>query len=219
MNAPTAEFHSRSIRVAIATWLVLVSAIALIDHVALSQLSADVRPRGSEIAILHERVVALEGQLDEIARNPPSVSESRFNVAQQAWDARLAQLEEKMSGAVRHDELTTLHDRLNAVETRLAGIRQTRTPATPRPRPAQAEPAKAPEVLVAPFTVLGIDVRGGESFLSLAPLGTDSLSQVRVLRVGETYGDWRLEKLDAAAAEFRVGERSIRLELSEGIRR
>lgn len=219
MNAPTAESRSRSIRVVIATWLVLVSAIALIDHVVLSQLSADVRPRGGEVAILHERVAALEGQLDGIARKPPSVSESRFNVAQQAWDARLAQLEEKMSGAVRHDELTTLHDRLNAVETRLAGIRQTRTPAAPRPRPAQAEPAKAPEVLVAPFTVLGIDVRGGESFLSLAPLGTDSLSQARVLRVGEIYGDWRLEKLDAAAAEFRVGERSIRLALSEGIRR
>ena len=219
MNAPTAEFHSRSIRVAIATWLVLVSAIALIDHVALSQLSADVRPRGSEIAILHERVVALEGQLDEIARNPPAVSESRFKMAQQAWDARLAQLEEVLSGAVRHDELTTLHDRLNAVETRLASIRQTRIPATPRPRPAQAEPAKAPEVLVAPFTMLGIDVRGGESFLALAPLGTDSLREVHVLRVGEMYGDWRLEKLDAAAAEFRVGERSIRLEFSEGIRR
>jgi hypothetical protein len=219
MNAPTAESRSRSIRVVIATWLVLVSTIALIDHVVLSHLSADVRPHESEVANLHERVAALEGQLDGIARKPPSVSESRFNVARQAWDARLAQLEEEMSGAVRRDELTTLHDRLNAIETRLAGIRQTRPAATPRPRPAQAEPAKAPEVVVAPFTVLGIDVRGGESFLSLAPLGTDSLREVHVLRVGETYGDWRLEKLDAAAAEFRVGERSIRLELSEGSRK
>jgi BMFP domain-containing protein YqiC len=196
-----------------------VSAIALVDHVVLSQLSADVRPQESEIAILHERVAALEAQLDGIAGKPPSVSESRFNVARQAWDARLAQLEEEMSGAVRRDELTTLHNRLNAIETRLAGIRQTRPAATPRPRPAPAEPAKAPEVVVAPFTVLGIDVRGGELFLSLAPLGTDSLSQVHVLRVGETYDDWRLEKLDAAAAEFRVGERSIRLELSEDIRK
>jgi len=219
MNAPTAESRSRSIRVVIATWLVLVSAIALIDHGVLSQLSADVRRQGSEVAILHERVAALEGQLDRIAREPPSVSESRFNVAQQAWDARLAQLEEKMSGAVRHDELTSLHERLNAVETQVASIRQRRTPATPRPRPAHAEPAKAPEVLAAPFTVLGIDVRGGESFLSLAPLGTDSLREVHVLRVGETYGDWRLEKLDADAAEFRVGERSIRFELPEGSRK
>src|SRR5690606_32673121 len=114
MNAPTAESRSRSIRVVIATWLVLVSAIALIDHGVLSQLSADVRRQGSEVAILHERVAALEGQRERIARKPPPVSESRFNVAQQAWDARLAQLEEKMSGAVRHDELTSLHERLNA---------------------------------------------------------------------------------------------------------
>jgi len=195
-------------------WLILVSAIAVIDHVALSQMTTDVRSYESEISIVQADLAKLERQLDDVAAQPASVSEARFVAAREAWDARIAQLEQAIGNAAQRDELAPMHDRLNALETRLSNLRPTRpTPASRSRSTVDATPKNPPEVLVPPFRVLGIDIRGGESFLSVAPTGADTLTQVLALRVGEAYGDWRLEKLNGTSAEFRIGSRSIKLEL------
>lgn len=52
-----------------------------------------------------------------------------------------------------------------------------------------------------------IELRGGERLLSLLPTGSHSLAEVRLLRVGETYGAWRLEALNGNTAEFRIDGR------------
>lgn len=214
MSTPATEPRSRFLLVVTSVWLILVSAIAVIDHVALSQMTTDVRSYESEISIVQADLAKLERQLDDVAAQPASVSEARFVAAREAWDARIAQLEQAIGNAAQRDELAPMHDRLNALETRLSNLRPTRpTPASRSRSTVDATPKNPPEVLVPPFRVLGIDIRGGESFLSVAPTGADTLTQVLALRVGEAYGDWRLEKLNGTSAEFRIGSRSIKLEL------
>lgn len=214
MTTPATESRPRFLRVVIAVWLVLVSTIALVDHVALSQLSAEVRPYGSEVSILYERVLELDRQVDGVASQPAAVSEERFDEARQGWEARIAQLEQAVGNAAPRDELAPVQDRLNAVETRLANLRQTRpAPASRAPSPPETAPKATPEIIVPPFAVLGIESRGGEPFLSIAPTGANTLGQVHVLRVGETYSDWRVEKLNGTTAEFRVADRLVRIEL------
>lgn len=214
MTTPLTESRPRLRRVVIAAWLILVSLIALIDHIALSRLSTEVRPYGSEVSMLSVRLLELDQQLNNIAGQPAPTSEARFVAAQETLDARIAQLEQAIGSAAARDELALVHDRLNAVETRLASLRQPRATSASRTRSTPETVSKAPpEVVVPPFTVLGIEWRGGVSFLSVAPTSANSLAQVQVLREGERYGEWRLEKLTSTAAEFRVGERSIRLEI------
>ena len=214
MTTPVTESRPRVRRIVIATWLILVSLIALMDHIALSRLSTEVRPYGSEVSMLSVRLLELDQQLHSLANQPVSVDEARFVAAQETLDARIAQLEQAIGSAAARDELAPVHDRLNAVETRLASLRHPRATSASRARSTPETVSKAPpEVVVPPFTVLGIEWRGGVSFLSVAPTSANSLTQVQVLREGEPYGEWRLEKLTSTAAEFRVGDRSIRLEI------
>lgn len=214
MTTPVTESRPRLRRVVTAVWLILVSLIALVDHVALSRLSTEVRPYGSEVSMLSVRLLELDQQLNSLASQPVSISEARFVAAQQTWDARIAQLEQAIGSAAFRDELTPIQDRLTAVERRLTSLRQPRATPASRDRSTPEIASKAPPAVVVPhFTVLGIDWRGGVPFLSVAPTSASSLSQVQVLREGETYGEWRLEKLTSTAAEFRVGDRSIRLEI------
>lgn len=53
-----------------------------------------------------------------------------------------------------------------------------------------------------PFAVLGIELRGGEEFLTVAPHDAQSLAQVRMLRPGESEGEWKLERIEGRTAVF-----------------
>lgn len=57
-----------------------------------------------------------------------------------------------------------------------------------------------------PFTVIGIEYRGGERFLSVAPPGSTQLSQINLIRPGDgvTGTAWKLKSMDGRSAHFEV---------------
>ena len=57
-----------------------------------------------------------------------------------------------------------------------------------------------------PFTVIGIEYRGGERFLSVAPPGSTQLSQINLIRPGDgvTGTAWKLKSMDGRLAHFEV---------------
>ena len=57
-----------------------------------------------------------------------------------------------------------------------------------------------------PFTVIGIEYRGGERFLSVAPPGSTQLSQINLIRPGDgvTGTAWKLKSMDGRFAHFEV---------------
>jgi hypothetical protein len=61
--------------------------------------------------------------------------------------------------------------------------------------------------------VIGLERRADERFLTIRPKGTDTLSQVRLLRVGDTADGWRLDAIEDEAAIFHKGGRKHRLNL------
>ncbi|GFE79169.1 hypothetical protein GCM10011487_11690 [Steroidobacter agaridevorans] len=103
----------------------------------------------------------------------------------------------------------SLQERLIAVEKGLARARTSKRPATPTRAPDAVHTEPPPPD--PPFTVLGIEWRGGKRFLSLAPTGAYSLDAVRVLQPGEAYDDWQLESVDRDSAAFRVAGRLQRV--------
>ncbi|SKB02336.1 hypothetical protein SAMN05421862_11918 [Pseudomonas extremaustralis] len=75
-----------------------------------------------------------------------------------------------------------------------------KTPPPSKPSSSTITP-KAP-----PFTVVGIEYRGGERFLSVAPPGSTKLSQIYLIRPGDAVAgtSWRLNSLDGKSARFDV---------------
>ncbi|MEN1550966.1 hypothetical protein AAIH73_35040, partial [Pseudomonas aeruginosa] len=57
-----------------------------------------------------------------------------------------------------------------------------------------------------PFSILGVEYRGGERFLSVAPPGSTQLSQIYLIRQGDAVAgtNWRLTDLDDRTAHFDV---------------
>lgn len=57
-----------------------------------------------------------------------------------------------------------------------------------------------------PFEVVGLEYRGGQEFLAIAPIGSNQLSQIQLVRPGDGVSgtNWRLRSVDSASASFDV---------------
>lgn len=103
-------------------------------------------------------------------------------------------------------DLQALQTRLGEVEVRLK-----KAPAAAAPRRAvEAVTPKEPE---AAFSVTGVELRGGERFLSIATPGATSVRELRLLRVGDAVGGWQLQAIEAHAAVFRANGQTQRVTL------
>ena len=100
--------------------------------------------------------------------------------------------------------MTALRARLEHVEQQLLELKT--QPSPPPPTSSAAKPKKTarlkPVPLSLPFSVLGVEFRGGERFLAVAPHDSRSLTDVRLLHSGEQQGAWRLKILEPNSAIF-----------------
>lgn len=103
-------------------------------------------------------------------------------------------------------QFETLQAGIEALEKRVSSIsvRRTAPQAQPVSKPSQKKTAPKPVVMTPPFDVVGIEVRGGERFLSIAPAGSTRLDQIALIRPGDVRQSWRLEKIGQSTAEFLV---------------
>lgn len=201
------------LHVAAATWVLLVSATVVIDHVVLSNLAEAAKDRTPAM-----RIAALEGRMDDLAQQveqhrqrPTALPQTRYESERRALDQRIAAVEEALGGRPTTDALQSLRARLERMEARLATARpvpsasvRPRAPAPVNPRPI--EPA---------FRVIGVDLRAGERFVAIVPTSAGALAQVRLLRPGEAEAGWRLEAIERGTAVFRHGDETRRLPVPE----
>lgn len=182
------DFHptsrTRLLQVAAATWLLLVSAAVVVNHVSLSRLAEDARASAPaiEVALLDSRLTELELLTDSTGHELEPLTQASLDTVRQALEERLARLEQA----------------------------DTEPPAAPARRPPPAEAAR-PATVEPPFRLLDIELRAGERFLSIAPADSRSLAAVRVLRLGETESGWRLESLEGRTATFLFNGQARRL--------
>lgn len=200
------QSRARLLRVAAATWLLLISAAVIIDHVALFRLADDVQASAPslQVAMLDSRLTDLERRMDAADRQPASLTQSSLDATRQALEERLAVLEQTASTPqTAAADIAPLQSRVEQLEARMREVRQAPAPATaPARRPPPADTAR-PALAEPPFRLLGIELRAGERFLSIAPADARSLAEARVLRLGETESGWQLEALEGQTAVFR----------------
>ena len=136
-------------------------------------------------------------------------SEQQANTLDPMLDQWAQEIQEMRDGlAVRATvkELTALRGRFEHVEQQLLEL-QTQPSLLP-PTPSANKPKKTarpkPVPLSPPFSVLGVESRGGERFLAVAPHDSSSLIDVRLLHIGEQFGAWHLKVLEPHSAIFSV---------------
>ncbi|MGY1917382.1 chemotaxis protein [Pseudomonas tolaasii] len=120
------------------------------------------------------------------------------------WAQEIQELRDGQAARATKADLTALRARLEQVEQQLLDLKTQPSPLPPslsatkpkktaRPKPARLSP---------PFSVLGVESRGGERFLAIAPPDSRSLTDVRLLHSGEQLGAWHLKVLEPNSAIF-----------------
>lgn len=198
--------RARWLKIAAAAWLLLVSVLAVVNSVGLSRLSeqSQASAQDAHVQALNTRVAELEQQSAASKRQPKPVAQPDFEAARKALDERLSQVEQAQAADSRAGDLQA---RVGDIEARLK--KAAAPAATPR-RTAEAVKPKAPEP---PFSVAGLELRGGERFLSIAAPGVAAVRELRLLREGDAIGAWQLQVIEAHAAVFRVDGQTQRIAL------
>lgn len=191
--------------VASAAWLIFISALVLIDYVAWSKRT-DPELVDARMALFEGRLDALDERFEDVRRQPLGVEKARYEHERQALEQRLAVIEQALSERLPTSELAALQARLDALEAR--PLPRPAPVATPRPRTVAA---KRPAPVEPTFRVMGLEWRGGERFVSLLTDDAGTLSEARLLLVGEEEGGWRLDAIETDHVIFRKAGATQRL--------
>lgn len=176
------------------------------------------------IGALVQRLNGIDDRLDQKAEQK-LVSMDDFRASQQALSNRIdgvqaqlkqiQQITQNMPSAATMSDVVALEAKLETLQVALQEVRKANTAPPPAPTPAKskstsnprkaetiAKPAEGPP----PFTVIGVEYRGGERFLSVAPPGSTQLSQLNLVRPGDSIAgsNWRLSSLDDTRALFSI---------------
>ena len=121
------------------------------------------------------------------------------------WAQEIQELRDGLAARATAADMTALRARLEQAEQRLELKTQ---PSAPPLTPSAAKPKKTartqPTPLSPPFSVLAVESRAGERFLTTAAHGSRALAHIRLLHPGEQIGNWRLKALEATSALFAV---------------
>lgn len=203
------EHRARWLKIAVAVWLTLTSAITLVNSVGLSHLAeqAHHREQAMQLKALDARVAQLAQRVNAERRQPKPASQAEFAAARRALESRLAHLEQSQADMAHASDVQALQARITEIEARQSQTRAasavTRTPR----RQATVKP-KTPEP---PFRVIGVELRGGERFLSIAAPTATTLGSIRLLREGDSGDGWQLQSIGAHAALFQVNGQTQRV--------
>ncbi|HBO3986833.1 TPA: hypothetical protein L4T63_000309 [Pseudomonas aeruginosa] len=196
------------LRVAAATWLLLVSAVVLVDHMALSGLAEQTQAFAptAQVSLLESRVDGLSHRIEQRNTQPAALPQARYEQDTVALDKRLAAIELAQAHYAATDALHALETRVTRLEARPISHQ----PKPPAPRPSKPVPAQ-PQPAEPSFRLIGVELRAGEQFVSVMPVGGTGLADVRLLRAGESEGGWRLDGIARDGAVFRQGDEIRRL--------
>lgn len=203
--------YGRPAVIVAAAWMVVLTGIVLFDQGHWRHLPSltPTMPTSDAVWTLEARVTALERQQSAQQRQPAPIAAERFAASTHALEERLSGLELAATTFLPKPDFDALATRVSTLESVHAHLVEGPTP--PPRRKADLTPSSTPSA--PPFRVLGLEMRGGESFLAVAPARALSLAEMSVLRVGDVQEGWQLEALDTKTASFRFQDQLHRLEL------
>ncbi|WP_342594193.1 hypothetical protein AAGT95_14025 [Salinicola lusitanus] len=142
----------------------------------------EARRQTSPLQALPEHVQALSDRVDELS----SSVDVRFSATQEKEQSLEASIEEVRK--LRASQKTA------AQQSQPSRQRQTR---------------RAPEPPSPPFSVSGVELRGGRSYLAVASGNAGRLSDLRLVGEGQNIGSWHLSSIDGHSAAFTIDGQTV----------
>lgn len=212
MNPDSPSRATRLTRIVVLVWLVLLTvAVAVFGaNIARLQQSSQTRAIETAMATLQARITVLETFKSESERKPAGLPRTEFRSLREGWDQRLNLLEQTQQTKASGSDLEALRERLDALEHSVKTAASRPKPVARKPRTSTMVQRRTASALP-DFTLRGIELRGGERFLALAPNGGTALNQVQLLAVGEAQGRWQLQAIEGRSALFLVDQQMRRL--------
>ena len=201
--------------------VVLASALAFENHqLSLLTNSLETTADKDSLDALLTRLTKVDERLDAVD-GKHLVTNDDFRSGQQALSNRIdtVQAYAKQATETTHDlslrvtaaeeQAMVLKASIEMIDIRLQELSKPRTtepPAAVSPPKTVIRKKPTPAPQPPPFTVIGIEYRGGERFLSVAPPGSTQLSQINLIRPGDgvTGTAWKLKSMDGRLAHFEV---------------
>ena len=208
MSLPSADGNAAWLRVTTWTWVLLVSLLTVGNSAALFYVARILQQKqaaGAGDALSHQledlgkRVRAVELR----PKQPREVDTGEYGDELIVLRQRLDSIEQALPGSAIQSDAPALYARMDHLESKVGKLQ--RAPRSARKPAAPAKPAQ-PQHNDPPFVALGVELRGGERFVTVGPRNGSSLSQVRLLRVGESEAGWRLDALTRDRAVFRSSD-------------
>lgn len=214
MNLDSPSRATRLTRIVALAWLVVLTVAVAVFGASIARLQPPSQNSAVETAVeaLQARIATLEAFKSEMERKPAGLPRNEFIALREGWDQRLNLLELAQQAKASGNDLEALRERLDALEHSVK---------TARPQPVARKPCTSAMVQrrtasTAPdFTLRGIELRGGERFLAIAPNGSTALNQVQLLVVGEAQGRWQLQAIEGRSALFLVDQQMRRLNVPQ----
>ncbi len=199
------------------------------QHHQLSQLSNSLAATADKESLdalltplgkVDERLDTVDGKhlvTNEDFRSGQQALSNRIDAAQ-AYAKHATETAKELSlNAASAGELVMLKASVETLDSRVHALSQSQikqpatTPSklkaiTRKPPPTQKPNTSVVTPKTSPFTVIGIEYRGGERFLYVAPPGSTQLNQIYLIRHRDAVAGtaWRLNALDGRSARFDV---------------
>ncbi len=199
------------------------------EHHQLSQLSNSLAATADKESLdalltrlgkVDERLDTVDGKhlvSNEDFRSGQQALSNRIDAAQAYAKQATESVQELSRNAASSGELVVLKASVETFDSRLHELSQSQAKqppaAPPKPKAVTRKSTPTPKLSTSavtpqtpPFTVVGIEYRGGERFLSVAPPGSTQLNQIYLIRPGDAVAGttWRLNALDGRSARFDV---------------
>lgn len=196
----------------------------LTQNTAIAELSEHIANDKEQINVLVNDNQSIYKTVSTLEKSVASLSKRLEEVQQFQLDQYLKQSQEGNTQP-SFDDLNNLQSQIATLQFQLKDLNQkvyelnkanitatinkqsqlnsanTSVPAVTPPKKTVVKP------LMPPFSVLGIESRGGELFVSVAPSRSANLGQITLLRTGDLYRGWQLKDIRTNAAVFNVGSR------------
>lgn len=177
-----------------------VACCALVSHqISLSELAQRLTEQSDAEDLQHieDRLMGLEQSTLNAQPSRNTATRTELSDLYATLNGRITDLENSLPSIGPQEDFQALEQRVLQIESRQKQLAQSSVPNK------ATSPARKPKKPAEPsFQIFGRELRGGEQFLSIGPMGGRSLDQNRLMRVGESYSGWRLESFDEQSAVF-----------------
>ncbi|WP_397453216.1 hypothetical protein [Pseudomonas sp. NA-150] len=203
------RFKSNIIIYAYSPFLVVLGAYVVYQGLQLKQLTevVDPNPLVSSVESLEQQQETLRTEWESF-KNVDFVTATQHESDKLEISNQLVALQKQDQDAgewlsLRKD-LTALSAEVEVIEQglkQLKSLTQERTSTLTKPAQQTVSTAKSRDT-APPFTLVGVEHRGGEPFLAVSPDQNTQLSDIHLMRTGDTQSGWHLLSLESGKAQF-----------------